>query len=63
MQTTTIAKYEIFFNDKPNLVLVSRQIEGLREVIRRLKVSQPITLDSRTNEKLERLKNRYPVYS
>ena len=39
----------------PNLVLVSRQIDGLREVLRRMKASQSNSLDSIINEKIDQL--------
>ncbi|MEM7332886.1 MAG: hypothetical protein AAF490_12430 [Chloroflexota bacterium] len=36
----------------PNLVLVSRQIDGLREVLRRMKASQSESIDSIITNKL-----------
>lgn len=39
----------------PNPVMVSRQIEGLREVLRRMRASQAQTLDALTHKKLEQL--------
>lgn len=39
----------------PNLVLVSRQIDGLREVLRRMKAAQSDSLDSIVSEKLSQL--------
>lgn len=47
----------LLLNDStsPNLVLVSRQIDGLREVLRRMKAAQSNSLDSLINEKLDQL--------
>lgn len=41
--------------DVANPVLVSRQIDGLREVLRRLKASRSETVDAVMSEKLKRL--------
>lgn len=47
----------LLLNDaaSPNLILVSRQIDGLREVLRRMRASQSETLDSIISEKLDQL--------
>lgn len=46
------------YHNLPNPVLVSRQIEDLRRVLRRMKAYQPETLDPITASKLEYLKDQ-----
>ena len=41
----------------PNLVMVSRQIDGLREVLRRMRASQSQSLDILTHKKLEQIQS------
>ena len=41
----------------PNPVMVSRQIDGLREVLRRMRASQSQSLDVLTHKKLEQIQS------
>ncbi len=41
----------------PNPVMVSRQIDGLREVLRRMRASQSQSLDVLTHRKLEQIQS------
>ncbi len=64
MQQVTAAKMSedsLMVENRPNPVLVTQQIEGLRAVIRRLRIAQTRSVDSLTNEKLEMIKNRYAM--
>lgn len=42
-------------NTSPNLVLLSKQVDGLREVLRRMKASQSSSIDNVINEKLNQI--------